>query len=178
MHFPARTVMLLGIVVLLAGLSGCDLVAELDRRTEPTLEYLAAFQGIDYRSRDELSGLRGSLLAGREANDVDAISRALSRLGEKYAAVADQAQRLDSTNADEDAVAYVMGFAELYRELAELHGRAAVAMTRNIRDLEQMQPEFEVLKQRIETMQSDRETLFRTLSGRYGGKDFNSVDYH
>lgn len=43
MHFPARTVMLLGIVVLLAGLSGCDLVAELDRRTEPTLEYLAAF---------------------------------------------------------------------------------------------------------------------------------------
>jgi len=51
-------------------------------------------------------------------------------------------------------------------------------MTRNIRDLEQMQPEFEVLKQRIETMQSDRETLFRTLSGRYGGKDFNSVDYH
>lgn len=109
---------------------------------------------------------------------MDAISRALSRLGEKYAAVADQAQRLDSTNADEDAVAYVMGFAELYRELAELHGRAAVAMTRNIRDLEQMQPEFEVLKQPIETMQSDRETLFRTLSGRYGGKDFNSVDYH
>ncbi|MEZ5940109.1 MAG: hypothetical protein R3C18_01875 [Planctomycetaceae bacterium] len=158
--------------------SGCDIAADLDRRTEPTLLYVAEFQGLDYRSRDELSNLGSTLAGHKDKQDIDGMGQTMQSLGLKYMAISEQVLRLDTKNVDEDAVSYVKEFAALYEEIGNAHQEAATNISeRDIAKLEALKPHLASLTKRIEDMRSDRTTLFTTLTDRYGGRDFNSVDY-
>lgn len=149
----------------------------LDPKKETTFWCMAKFQGLDYRARTKREGLGQILVQTQEENDPDAMAQAMAALGDHYVAVADQVDRLDTTDVDKDASADTRRFAHAYRELGQAHAEAA-AQERNVGRLKTMNRDLAQLKERVVAIHSEREALFETLSNRYGGRDFNTVDHH
>lgn len=162
------------LVLLLAVISvaGCDLAADLDPKTEPTQIYMSEFQGLDYRARPELQRLRESLKSIKNSGNLDAMGQAMIDLGERVL-------RLKAINVDADVVAYVEKFASRYREIGDLHTKAGqAAIDRDEATMNDLKPQLAQMQTWLNELQSEREKLFETLSTRYGGKEFNTVDYH
>ena len=169
------------LVLLLAVISvaGCDLAADLDPKTEPTQIYMSEFQGLDYRARPELQRLRESLKSIKNSGDLDGMGQAMIDLGQKYNSLGEQVMRLRDNNVDADVVAYVNQFASRYREIGDLHTKAGqAAIDRDEATMNDLKPQLAQMQTWLDELKSEREKLFETLSARYGGKEFNTVDYH
>ena len=171
------------ITLVLLSLTGCDsiesLSADLDPKTEPTQLYLSEFQGLDYRARPELDQLRQTLNAHKKSHDLEGMATTMISIGDKYIALADQVVRISANNVDEDATAYVENFSARIREIGELHREAGTAARQSdAAKMESLKPELSQMQTTLDQLQSKREQLFETLSSRYGGKTFNTVDYY
>ncbi len=87
--------------------------------------------------------------------------------------------RLRVNNVDVDVVTYVKKFASRYREIGDLHAKAGqAAIDRDEATMNDLKPQLAQMQTWLNELQSEREKLFETLSTRYGGKEFNTVDYH
>lgn len=164
-------------------LAGCDSVdslsADLDPKTEATQLYMSEFQGLEYRARPELDQLRKTLNSQKALQDVDGMATTMIAIGDKYISLADKVERISTNNVDEDAATYVENFSTEIREIGELHRDAGEAAHQSdVARMESLKPGLSQMQSTLDNLQTEREQLFETLSERYGGKTFNTVDYY
>lgn len=167
----------------LAACGGCggSLLPELDPTADATLWFVAKCQGIEYRARAAFQSQQESLRDAFEANDVDAVAQALAALEGQYGEVAGQLGSLEAEtdNVDADVLDYYRRFTRFHADAAQLHGQAATAAReRDHVRLRELNQELAQTRDLALQLNSQRKSLLVTLSDRYGGRSFDSVDYH
>ncbi len=156
---------------------GCDVVDSVNPKSEPTFWYVAKFQGAEQRAKNKYSGMKQALGNALAAQDEAGMLDGFSAISEHFTSVADQFDRLDTSDVDDDAVNYVQDLAKTYRDAGiALQKLATAHRNRDDAQAGSLMSQVLPLQEKIEQAPSERAALFTTLSGRYGGRNFNTID--